>query len=135
MSFMCFQSSIEQFRQLLQGGYRVPGEEVVGVRQRGAHPTGERLVARRAALSGFSQIDAVRAAAQARHLGAQQLGLAAVPAVGQHHDDRAAAHAPAVLAVERGQRLADARAAGPVGDRLDGAAQRDVGVAARAARA
>ena len=75
--------------------------------------------------------DPVRAALQPRHLLRQQLGVAAVPAVGQHDDERAAADAAAVHAVELGERLADAGAARPVLDRVGGALQRAVGVAAR----
>ena len=74
-------------------------------------------------------------AAQPRHLRGEQLGVAAVPAVGEDHDDRAAADPAAVLAVELGQRGADPRAARPVRHALGGARAargRDRGPRARA---
>ena len=97
--------------------------------QRGLHAARERLVA---GVGGerVEPHDTVGAAAQARHLFAELRGVAAVPAVGQDHHHRAAADAAAVDAVELGERLADAGAARPVGDRLGGAAERAVGVAA-----
>ena len=67
---------------------------------------------------------------QALHLLADQLGGAALPAVGQDHDHRAAGHpAPAVAVVERLQRIADPGAARPVRRRCGGALDRPLGVA------
>ena len=55
-------------------------------------------------------------------------GLAALPAVGEDHDHRAAGHpAAAVAVVERAQRVADAGAARPVGRGRGGALDRALG--------
>ena len=101
---------------------------MVDVRKSGLHAARERLVAR-VSLQRVEPDQAVRAALQARHLGGQLLRLAAVPAVREQDDDRAAAEPAAVLAVERGERLADAGAARPVVRRGGGAVERAVGVA------
>ena len=104
---------LHQLGQRLQRRDRVAREQPVDVRHRGLHAARQRLVAR----VGGERVephDAVGGAAQPRHLLAELLGVAAVPAVGQQDDERAAPDAAAVLAVERRQRVADPRAARPV---------------------
>ena len=78
----------------------LPGQQLVGVRDRGPHAARQR---RKLGVRGerVQPHQAVRAAAQAGHLGREHLGVAAVPAVGQDHDDGAAPDPAAVVAVER----------------------------------
>ena len=60
--------------------------------------------------------DAVGEPRQPLHLARHERGVAALPAVGQDHDQRAARHAAAAVAVvELLQRVADPGAARPVG--------------------
>ena len=121
---------LQDLGQRRQRRERVAGQEVVecAAARRPCRAPAARSPAR--ALSGFSQI--TRCAERRRRAisRGELVGVAAVPAVGQDDDDRAAADAPAVLAVERAQRLADARAARPVDDGAGGARQRAVGIAA-----
>src|SRR6266511_1761067 len=86
---------------------------MVHVRKRRLHAARERLVAGMG-LQRVEPDEVVGAAAEARHLGGELVGLTAIPPVRQEHHDRPAAEAPAVLAVQRGEGLAYARAAGPV---------------------
>ena len=102
---------------------------MVHVGERGLHAARERLVVR----MGFQRVEpdeAVRAAPQASHLCGELFRLAPVPAVGEQDDDGAAAEAATMLAIERGERVPDARAAGPVVGRAGGAVERAVGIAA-----
>src|SRR5918994_7920852 len=102
---------------------------MVHVRERRLHAPRERLVAGMG-LQRVEPDEAVGAAAQALHLGRELVGVAAVPAVREQDDDRAAADPPAVLAVERGERLADPGAARPVVRGSGGPAERAVRIAA-----
>ena len=71
---------------------RVAGHELVDVRQRRLHPARQRLVVR-VRLERVEPDQPVRAARQARDLALELLRLAAIPAVGEQHHDRAAARA------------------------------------------
>ncbi len=82
------------------------------------------------ALSGLSQTSRCAQRREPRDLGRKQLRIAPIPAVGEHHDHRAATEPAAVSAVELGERVPDPRAARPVGDRVRGALERRVGIAA-----
>ena len=69
--------------------------------------------------------DPVREPRQPLHLGRDVLGVAALPTVGEDHDDGAARHpAAAVAIVERLQRVTDPGAARPVGRGRGGACLR-----------
>ena len=86
--------------QVLERRERVALDELVNVRQRGRHSPGERRELGRR-LQRVHPHDPVRDPVQPRHLLGEHLGIAAVPAVGEDHDDRAAGHAPhAPLVVE-----------------------------------
>ena len=107
----------EDAAQALEAGEVVAGEEAVDVRQRRAHAAGERLVVG-VALERVHPDDGEGRAREALHLPADELGVVALPAVRDDHDDRAARQrAPAPDVVVGLQRRADARAAGPVGTR------------------
>ena len=68
---------------------------------------------------GIRPHDPVRDPGQPRHLRAEQLRIAGLPAVGDDQDDRAPGHAAAAVAVvELLDRGADPGSAGPVGRRL-----------------
>src|SRR5689334_2992523 len=90
---------------LAQGLEALPGDQAVAVRQRrehapGLHREGARAHAR------VDPYDPVSEPREARHLTADERGVAALPAVGEDHDDGAAGHAtPAVAVVERLQRV------------------------------
>jgi hypothetical protein len=73
----------------------------------------------------------VRGAAQSRHLGRQQLGISAIPAVGQDHHQRATAQPASMGAVEFRQGGADPSPARDIEYRGAGAVQGPVGIAAR----
>ena len=110
---------------------RVSLDELVDVGQRRGHAACERRVVGRG-LQRVHPHDAVRDAVQAGHLLGELGGLAAIPAVGEDDDHRAAGHAPhAPLVVERAQALAEAGAARPVDDALRRRGDRGVGIARR----
>ena len=89
--------------------------------KRGEHPLLDRLVAGLAAVRVHPH-HAVREPAQPAHLLAEQRRVAALPAVAEDHDDRAAGHpALAPPVEEEPQRLPQPGAAGPVRHRLPGA--------------
>src|SRR5215208_8158604 len=102
---------------------------MVHVRKRRLHAAGERLVAR-VRLQRVEPDQRVSATGETRHLRAELLGVATVPAVREQYHDRAATEAPAVLAVERGERVADARPARPVAGSARSTVERAIGVAA-----
>ena len=79
-------------RQLLERGERVALDELVNVRQGRGHSLGQRRVAG-TRLERVDPHDPVGDPVEAGHLLGEHLGLAAVPAVGEDHDDRAAGHA------------------------------------------
>ena len=104
--------------QLLQRRERVALDELVDVREGRRHSAGQRRVAGRRPSAGSPTRPGARPGAGAPSARPSTLGVAAVPAVGEDHDDRAAGHAPhAPLVVERAQALAEPGAARPVGDR------------------
>src|SRR5262245_21397676 len=89
----------------------VGGREQVDVRQRGAHAARRRLIIAPAD-ERIEPDDAAAAAAQAPHLGGEALRFAGVVAVGDDHDCGARIDdAGRVPAIERGEAVADARAA------------------------
>ena len=95
-----------------------PATKSSHVRQRGDHALLHRLVAGLAAVR-VDPDDPVRDPVQPGHLLAEQRRVAALPAVAEHHHDRAAGQAALAPAVEEEpQRLAEPGAAGPVGHRL-----------------
>src|SRR4051795_11736609 len=119
----------DHLRQLGEGRQRVAGDEVVAVRQRGEHALLHRLVAGLAAVR-VDPHDAVRDPLQPGHLLAEQGRVAALPAVAEDDDHRAAGHPTLAPPVEEEpQRLAEAGAAGPVRHGLAGGDQRPLGVA------
>src|SRR4051794_2917761 len=101
---------------------------MVDVRKSRLHAARERLIPG-VSLEWIEPDHAMRAAPEARHLGGELFRLAAVPAVREQDDDRAPAEPAAVLAVERGERLADPGAARPVPGGAGGAVECAVGVA------
>src|SRR6266540_4640366 len=103
--------------QFFQSAETVPGDEVVQVRQRRRHAAGQRRVPG-LALVRVHPDHPVRQPAEPAHLFGEYVGVAAFPAVAEHHDDRAPGHAALPPAVqERLDRLAQPGAAGPVRDR------------------
>ena len=79
--------------------------------------------------------DPVREPREPLHLAPDERRVAALPAVGEDHHDRAARHpAPAVAVVERLQRVADPGAARPVGRRRGGARSARSGLRPASAR-
>src|ERR1051325_801782 len=115
--------------ELFQAGQVVHGEEVVDVWQRGHDAARERLVIR-GAEEGVEPDEAAAAALEARDLAAQHGRVAAVPAVAD--DERQCAMAEDAAGpgeVEGAQRVADPRAAGPVGHGVRHLTQRAVEVA------
>ena len=108
---------VQVTRQVQQRGEVVHRQQVVDVWRRGLHPPRQRLVVL-AARVGIEPDEAPAAPLEARHLAAQHLGFASVPAVGHDEDDGAPAQCPPRPAeVELLQHRADARPAGPVRDR------------------
>lgn len=94
----------------------VHGEEVVDVGQGGLHASGQGLIGV-VAQERVEPDQAVAVARQAGHFSSQQFGVAPVAAVADdEHDAATAQHTPQPAIVEFLDRLADARAAGPVVD-------------------
>src|SRR6476469_8620303 len=94
---------------------RMPGDELVHVRQGRHHTSGDRGEAVLASV-WVDPDDAVREAGESLHLLAEQLRVAALPAVAGDDDDRAPGRPTLAPEVEEGaQRLAKAGAAAPVG--------------------
>ena len=115
--------------RLLHRVERVALDEAVDERQGGRHAPGQRRVAGRD-LQRVDPDDAVGDAVQALHRLGEVVRIAAVPAVGEDHDDGAAGHAAhAPLLVEAAQPVAEPGAARPVDDPLGRLAERHVGVA------
>ena len=84
----------EDLAEPLEAGDRAGRQEVVDVREGGAHPGGERLVAGRAG-ERVEPDEAVAVAAEAGGLGRDERRIAAVPAVGDDDDDAATCAASA----------------------------------------
>ena len=119
----------QDLAEALERGDRAGRQEVVDVRVGGAHAAGERLVAGRAG-QRVEPDEPMAVAAQARGLRGDERRVAAVPAVGHDDDDATRPQGPPrPLLVERPEALADARAAGPVVDRVGDAGQGAVAVA------
>ena len=115
---------LQHVGQRLQRAQVVAGQEVVDVRQRGLHARHQRAVALAARPAGSSRRRGGPPGAGAASRSASSVGIAALPAVGGDHDDRAAGQpAPAPDVVEGLEVLADARAAGPVGHGARGVAR------------
>src|SRR6185503_20669370 len=108
----------EDLAEALEAGDRPGRDEVVDVRHRRAHPTGERLVAGRAG-ERVQPDEPMAVPPEAGRLGGDEGRIAAVPAVGDHdHDPRGPQRAAGPVEVEVPERLADPRPAGPVVDRI-----------------
>ncbi len=119
----------EDLAEPLERGDGPGRQEVVDVRVGGPHPAGQRLVAGRAG-QWVEPDEAVAVAPEARGLGRDERRVAAVPAVRHDDDDpRRPQRAPRPLLVERPERLADPRAAGPVVDRVGDPGERAIAVA------
>src|SRR6266540_942300 len=78
-------------RELFHRGQRMPLDEVVDVGQRCGHAPGQRGVARRD-LQRVDPHDVEGHSLQAAHLLGEHVGVAAVPAIAEDDDDRAAGH-------------------------------------------
>ena len=74
-------------------GEGVALDELVNVGQGGRHPLGQGRVAGDA-FNGLTHTTRWATRRQSGHLLGQHLGIAAVPPVGEDHDDRAPGHAP-----------------------------------------
>ena len=98
-----------------------------------APPPSHRRVARtRRAQPRIDPHDPMREPGEPLHLASHELRVAALPPIGQDHDDGATRHpAPPVAVVERLQCAADARPTRPVGRGGGGAPDRPLGVARR----
>src|SRR6266516_2132441 len=121
----------ELLAELLEAREVVAADEHVDVRKRRLHAADERLVGR-VLLQRVEPDDAVRKAAKAGHLARQQLGISDLEAVRADDDDGAAGEPGLAVVVEEAlERVADPRAALPVGDRFGRAPHRLVRVGAR----
>ena len=108
----------------------MPAHERVTRGQRGRHAAGLRREARGDA-ARVDPHDPVGEAREALHLAPDERRVAALPAVGDDHDDRAARHpAAAEVVVEALQRRADLGAPGPVRGGSGGARERELGLVA-----
>src|SRR4051794_28777302 len=133
-SHHCISSSMtsrttDHLQDLGERAQRVPGDELVAVRQRGGDPSLDGLVPRLPAVRVHPH-HAMRESLHPLHLLSQLRGVAALPTVTEDNDHGAASHSPGTPPVqERLQRLPEPGAAGPVGHLLPGPDQGPVGIA------